>query len=114
MPSIVSWIIRWTARTAAFLIAAIFFAFVVGEPAGSMRGIHAREWVGFVLLFGAIAAMLVTWKWELPAALISLCALRAFAVAVHMKAYDVLAVAAIPNFLYLLDWKLRHLHPRHA
>jgi hypothetical protein len=31
-----------------------------------------------------------------------------------MNRYDVLIVAAIPNVLFLLDWKLRRLHAEHA
>jgi hypothetical protein len=114
MSSIVSWIIRWIARVAAVLIAGIFFAFVASEPADSLRAIQPREWVGMVLLFGCIAGMLLAWKWELPGALLSLCALGAFAAVVHMNRYDVLIVAAIPNVLFLLDWKLRRLHAEHA
>jgi hypothetical protein len=114
MSSILSLIIRWVARVAAILIAAIFFAFVVGEPVGSLQAIHGREWVGMVLLFGCIAAMLAAWKWEFPAALISIFALGAFAAVVHMNRYDVLIVAAIPNLLFLLDWKLRRLHAAHS
>ncbi len=95
MFTIVSLILRWIARIAALLIAATFFAFVVGEPMGSLRAIHAREWVGMVLLFACISAMLFAWKWELPAALVSLFALGAFAAVVHVNRYDVLVVAAI-------------------
>jgi hypothetical protein len=94
---IVSLILRWVARIAAVLIAAIFFAFIVGEPVGSLRAIDARDWVGMVLLFVCIAAMLATWKWEFPAALVSLFALGAFAAVVRMNRYDVLVVAAMPN-----------------
>jgi hypothetical protein len=65
-----------------------------------------------VLLIGAIAAMLLAWIWERPAALISIFALGGFAAVVHMRRYDVLVVAAIPNILFLLDWKLRHFHSR--
>ena len=100
-------LVRWAARGTAFVIAVIFLAFVLGEPAGSLRVIQFREWVGMALLFGAVAAMLLAWKWELPAALISLFALGAFAAVVHMQRYDVVAIAAIPNILFLLDWKLR-------
>jgi uncharacterized membrane protein YoaT (DUF817 family) len=114
MFTIVSLILRWIARIAAVLIAATFFAFVVGEPMGSLRTIHARDWVGLVLLFACIAAMLFAWKWELPAALVSLFALGAFAAVVHMNRYDVLVVAAMPNLLFLLDWKLRRLHAAHT
>jgi len=114
MSSIVSWIVRWVARVAAILIGATFFAFVAGEPVGSLRAIQPREWVGMALLFGAILSMLVAWKWEFPAALISLFALSAFAAVVHVQRYDVLVVAAIPNLLFLLDWKLRRLHLKHT
>ena len=114
MSSMISLIIRWIARLAAILIAATFFAFVVGEPVGSLRAIGPREWVGMVFLFGAIGAMLAAWKWEFPAALISVFCLAAFAAVVHMNRYDVLVVAAIPNLLFLLDWKLRRFHPSHA
>jgi hypothetical protein len=110
MPSILRSIVRWTARVTALLIALVFFAFVFGEPAGSLRAIHFREWIGMVLLFGTIAGMLLAWKWEFPAALISLFALLAFAAVVRMHRVDVLAIAAIPNLLFLLDWKLRHSH----
>ncbi len=101
-------IVRWAGRVTAVLIAATFMVFVAGEPPGSLMGIQTREWVGMALLFCAIVAMLVGLKWQFPAALISLFALAAFAAVVHMQRYDVLVIAAIPNFLFLIDWKLRH------
>ena len=110
MPPIICSIVRWAARGAALLLAAVFLAFVVGEPAGPLGVIRLREWVGMVLLFGAVAAMVLAWKWEFPAALISLFALGSFAAVVHIRNYEVLAIAAIPNILFLLDWKLRRSH----
>ena len=107
MPLTVCSIVCWAARVTAFLIAAVFLAFVAGEPVGPLQAIHSREWVGMVLLFGAVTAMMLAWKWEFPAALISLFALGAFAAVVHMQRYDVLAIAAIPDILFLMDWKLR-------
>ncbi len=103
-------IVRWAARGTGLLVAALFLAFVVGEPSGSLRGIAVREWVGMLLLFGTIVAMVLAWKWEFPAALVSLCALGAFAGVVHMQNYMVLAIAALPSLLFLLDWKLRRTH----
>lgn len=103
-------IVRRTARVAAILVAAVFLAFVVGEPRGSLRTIHLREWIGMALLFGAITAMVLAWNWEFPAALISLFALGTFAAVVHMRGYGVLAIMTIPNVLFLLDWKLRRFH----
>ena len=110
MPPIVCSIVRWVARGTGLLIAAGFLTFVVGEPVGSLRVIQFREWIGMVLLFGVVAGMLLAWKWEFPSALISLFALGAFAAVVHMQNYEVLAIAAIPNILFLLDWKLRRAH----
>jgi len=107
MPRIICSILRWAARGAGLFIAALFLAFIIGEPAGSLRVIQFREWVGMLLLFGAVAGMLLAWKWEFPAALISLFAMMAFAVVVHMQNYGVMAILAIPNILFLLDWKLR-------
>lgn len=114
MARIVSLILQWTARVSATLIAAIFLAFLAGEPAGSLRAIHARDWVGMALLLACIAGMLAAWKWELPASLVSLFALGAFAAVVRMNRYDVLFIAAIPNLLFLLDWELRRFHAAHV
>jgi hypothetical protein len=94
----------------AVAIALVFLMFVVGEPKGPLPGIHSREGAGMLFLFGAIAAMVLAWKWEFPAALISLFALGAFAAVVHINRYSVLAILAIPNVLFLLDWTLRRLH----
>lgn len=107
MYSIVCGIVRWAARVGAMLIAAALVAFAVGEPQGPLGAIHFREWVGMVLLFGAVAAMLMAWKWEFPAAIISLFALAAFAAVVHLQRFEAVIVAGIPNLLYLIDWKLR-------
>jgi len=107
MSQIVCSIVRWTARVGAVLIAAALVTFAVGQPAGPLAAIRVREWVGMVLLFGAVVAMLLAWKWEFPAAPISIFALGAFAAVVHMHRYEVLVIASIPNFLFLLDWQLR-------
>jgi hypothetical protein len=113
VPSITS-IVRLAARATAILIAVGFVVFALGEPVGSFRVLHFREWVGIVLLFGAVAASLLAWTWEFPAAVISLLALGAFAAVAQVRRYDVLAIAAIPNILFLLDWKLRRSHPSQA
>jgi hypothetical protein len=104
-------VVRWAARLGALVIAALLLAFVLGEPAGPLPT-SLRDLAGMGLLFGAVLAMLVAWKWELPGALISLFALVAFAAIVHIRGFGVLAVASVPNILFLVDWKLRRVHSR--
>ena len=82
---------------------------MAGEPVESLRAIHLREWLGMIFLFTAMGTMLLAWKWEFPFALLSIFSLAAFTAAVHMNNYVVVAIIALPNILYLLDWKLRRL-----
>jgi len=104
-------VVRWTARVTALAIAAVFLLFVLGEPKGRLPGIHSRELAAMALLFGAIAAMVLAWKWEFPAALLSLFALGAFSAVVHINRYGAFVILAIPNVLFLLDWTLRRFRP---
>ncbi|MGB7438574.1 MAG: hypothetical protein WBR26_18420 [Candidatus Acidiferrum sp.] len=103
-------IVRWTARISAVLIAVAFFAFAAGEPMGSFASISLKDRIGMALLLGAIVSMVLAWKWELPAALVSLFALGAFTAVVHMNRYEVMVALVIPNLLFLMDWKLRRSH----
>ena len=110
MPPIIASIVRWAARLTALLLALGFFAIAIGEPWGPLSDIHFREWVGMIFLLVAILGMLLAWKWEFPSALLSLFALAAFVAVTHMNRYGIILIAMIPDFLFLLDWKLRRLH----
>ncbi len=105
---------RWTARAITVVIAGVFVVFLAGEPAGSLRAINFREWVGMFLLLAVIAAMLAAWRWELLGALVSLGALASFALVIHMRGYDVLIGLAIPGALFLIDWEMRRLKWKHV
>ena len=98
---------RWTARILALLLTAIFLAFVAGEPVGSFGVNRLRDLAGMAFLFAAVGAMLLAWEWEFPLALGSLFSLAAFTAVVQMRNYAVVAILALPNLFYLLDWKLR-------
>jgi hypothetical protein len=100
---------RWLARSAALLVAGAYLLLVAGEVLTPHSGppTHLREWAGIALLSAAVAGMMLAWKWELPGALISLASLAVFVPLVHMRRYDVVAIAAVPGILFLLDWALR-------
>ncbi|MGB2629230.1 MAG: hypothetical protein WAK20_20770 [Candidatus Acidiferrum sp.] len=104
-------VVRWSARVLTLLLTAVFLAFVAGEPLESLRAIHLREWLGMTFLFASLLAMLLAWEWEFPFALVSLLTLAAFTATVHMNSYVVVSILALPNLLYLLDWKLRRSGP---
>ena len=110
MAPLVTAIVRWAARLTALLLALGFFSIAIGEPWGPLSAIQFREWVGMMFLLAAILGMLLAWKWEFPAALLSLFALAAFVAVTHMNRYGIILIAMIPDFLFLLDWKLRRLH----
>ena len=118
MAQIIMSLTRWTARVAALLVAGTYGMFVVGEffphpHSGSPP--NFREWVGIALLTSTVVAMLAAWKWELAGALVSLAALAAFVSMVRMRNFLVVAVVAIPGFLFATDWVLRRLFiPRAA
>jgi len=103
-------VIRWTARCASILIALAFMAIVVGEVPKSAWFTNIRDWIGMTLLVAAIVGLLCAWKWEFSAAMISLFAIVGFVAVTNMQRFDVVAIAVIPNLLFVLDWKLRRSH----
>jgi hypothetical protein len=100
--------VHWAARCFALLVTASFLLILAGEfiSPHSVPPAHWREWTGIVLLIAAIIGMLAAWKWELPGALVSLLALLAFVPVVGLHRFDVVAFAAIPSILFLVDWDL--------
>lgn len=109
--SAIKFVARWGARLTASVLALGFFAIAIGEPRSYLSATQAREWVGMVFLLVAVLGMLFAWKWELQGALISLFSLAAFVAVIHLSRYAIILVAMIPDFLFLIDWKLRHQSP---
>jgi len=106
---------RWAARVSSILIVGTFLYFLAGEMIDPHSGPPSgfREWAGIALLIASVASLVVAWKWELPGAAVSLATLTAFVFVVRMNRYDVVAIAAIPGLLFLLDWTLRRGGVRH-
>ncbi len=104
-------VVRWSARVLTLLVTAVFLALVAGEPLESLRAIRVREWIGLTFLLVAVLMMLLAWEWEFPFAVISLFALAGFTVAAEIESYIVVGMLALPDLLYLLDWKLRRAAP---
>lgn len=101
--------LRWIARVAAVLVAAIFLFQLGGEIFYPHSGppVHSREWTGIGLLLLAIAGMLAAWKWELRGALLSIAAVACFVFVAGLNRYDVIAALFAPGGLFLTDSLIR-------
>jgi len=96
---------------AALFFAGAFLYFVVNEFLRPHTGPTTAfvEWGDIVLLFVALAGVILAWKWELTGALIALAALVLHVSLVRYHTYAVIWFAVIPAALYLADWVLRRL-----
>ncbi len=103
-------IIGWAARSFALFVTGAFLLLLTGEMLNPFAGPLSSfpDWAGILLLILSITGMLLAWKWELSGALFSLASLVAFVVVVGIGRYDIVAMTAIPGFLFLADWGVRH------
>jgi hypothetical protein len=101
--------LRWIARFSALVVTGGFFFLFAGEifEPHSPAPATPMEWIAIACLIMTVLGMLVAWKWELPGALISLCALGAFVALVRMRSHGPILCMAIPGALFLADWILR-------
>ena len=106
MPHVMSTTLRWLARVSSLLLAAAFLAFAAGEILFPHSGPPSRfiEWLGIALLASAALVPLLGWRWDLPAALVSLASLAAFVVVVRFDNPVIIVIVAAPGVLYLAAW----------
>lgn len=112
-------VLRWSARIAGLAIAGLYFMLMAGEIVSPHSGPPSTpaEWAGIVLASASCVAMLAAWRWELPGAVVSLAALILFVAVIRFRSfqdYDVVALAALPGVLYLMDWWVRRWMAAHA
>jgi hypothetical protein len=109
MSPLASVILRWLARLSALFFACVFLLIILGEFLAPQSGPPSGfiEWAGVVLLFVAVAGMILAWKWDLTGALIALAALVLHVSVVRNRSYAVIWFAAIPAALYVANWLLR-------
>ena len=104
-------LLRWAARLSALLVTGAYTLLMIGEIASPHSGGPSTflEWTGIALLTIAALAMLLAWRWELQAGLLSLAALAMQAVLIHgSHTYHlVLLTMATPGVLFCLDWFVR-------
>ena len=76
--AVLSVVILWSARVLSIVSVGFLALFVIGD-AGRVSGLIATEVLG-ILLFpvGVVAGLLLSWKWELMGAYVSLVSLAAF------------------------------------
>jgi hypothetical protein len=89
------------------LLAALFAMFLAAEVLAPHSGppTTLREWLGIGLICAGFLSAPLGWRWELPAALISLGCFAAFSIVI--EPLPPVLVAAIPGILFLADWYLR-------
>ena len=109
MSPLASVILRWLARLSALFFACVFLLILVREFLAPQSGPPSGfvKWAGVLLLFIAVAGMILAWKWDLTGALIALAALVLHISLVRDRTYAVVWLATIPAVLYLADWLLR-------
>lgn len=102
-------IIRWAARSLAVFVTGAFLIVLGGELVNPFAEPLSSfpDSVGILLLVLSIVGMLLAWKWELPGALFSLASLMVFVVVVGVGRYDIVAMTAVPGFLFVADWGVR-------
>jgi hypothetical protein len=101
-------LLRWTARLSAVIVAGAYAVLMIGEMATPHSGAPSTvlEWTGIALLTIAAGALLLVWKWELEAGLVSLAAvaLHALMIPGSPQYHRALMVMATPGVLCCLDW----------
>jgi hypothetical protein len=104
-------ILRWLARLSSLFFACVFLLIIVLEFLAPQSGPPSRlvDWAGAILLFVAVAGLILAWKWDFTGALIALAALVLHVSVVRSRSYAVIWFAAIPAALYLANWWLRRL-----
>jgi hypothetical protein len=113
--SVLSGILRWTARLCGLLVAGAFLLIVAGDLSQphSTGPSTFLEWASIVLMTTACTALLFAWRWEWQGAAVSLAALGlvAFLIRGGQTFHIVLLVMALPGMLYAADWLAHHRHP---
>ena len=103
-------LVRWTARASAVFLAGMYLFWwraihiTPQLPANPLAGMGGHRTVHDGLL-----APVLAWPWGLRFAFVSLASLALFIPVVQMHDYGVVAVAAVPAALLLLDgvlWRL--------
>jgi hypothetical protein len=100
--------LRWLARISALALAGFFLFFAYGEYIYQSRPPQGIEWVSAVLLAIACFAPMFAWKWELPAALVSMTSLVLFVIVERFDNLPVATLVAVPSILSTMDWTVHH------
>jgi len=114
---LVATVCRWTARSIAALVIALFVFFAIGEGMPNpltLPPIVQVEFLALALVFGGV---LVGWRWELAGGILSFASAVLFWVAFRLSGTGhapplFLVALALPGTLLVCSAILRRLHPR--
>ncbi|MBL8231108.1 MAG: hypothetical protein JNL98_21630 [Bryobacterales bacterium] len=100
--------LKWLARFSALALAGLFLFFAFGEFRNRSHPPQGLEWVSLALLAIACFAPVFAWKWELPAAIVSLSSLILFVLMEQFSNLPVATLVAVPSILSTMDWTVHH------
>lgn len=100
--------LKWLARISSVVLACFFLFFAFDEYVHQARSPEGLEWVSAGLLAIACFAPMFGWKWELPAALVSMTCLVLFVLVERFDNLPVATLVAVPSILSAMDWTVHH------
>lgn len=100
--------LKWLARFSALALAGFFLFFAFSELRARSGPPQGSEWISLTLLAIACFAPIFAWKWELPAAIVSLSSLVLFVLVEQFSNLPVATLVAVPSILCAMDWTVHH------
>ncbi|MCC6860196.1 MAG: hypothetical protein IT158_16635 [Bryobacterales bacterium] len=104
MPRLLPSLLRWIARFSAILLAVAFLLFATFGVLLPHQGPAGREWLAISFFGAACLLPLLSWRWELPGAVLSLLCLLTWALLAGQVRQLFALIVGLPGVLFLASW----------
>jgi hypothetical protein len=112
MPRLFPPLLRWIARVSAILLAGLFLLFAAFGLLLPHQGPAGREWIAISFFGAACLLPLLSWRWELLGAVLSLACLATWAVLAGEVRHLFAVMVALPGALFLATWVTERIRER--